>query len=206
MALVMARLAAPHPTLMEQAQAAGFMIGGEPLAVDLADTLVMVSDPNTDLLSDKEACQRFWRLQGRRLPDGWTIPSLADTREIRDAIRRLLDLRLSGRRLDSKALHVVNRVSGSVAFTLEGVSRSGSLHRLERYRANRAQDLALGTAARSAIELLADESDIARLRRCANPNCSMLFVNGDARRQWCTPNICGNRARVARHYHRHRRT
>jgi predicted RNA-binding Zn ribbon-like protein len=40
------------------------------------------------------------------------------------------------------------------------------------------------------------------LRRCANPTCSMLFVAPNARRIWCTANICGNRTRVARHYER----
>ncbi|WP_139810547.1 CGNR zinc finger domain-containing protein, partial [Mycobacterium avium] len=42
--------------------------------------------------------------------------------------------------------------------------------------------------------------------RCANPDCSMLFLATNPRRSWCTANICGNRARVARHYHRRTHT
>jgi predicted RNA-binding Zn ribbon-like protein len=151
-----------------------------------------------------QACRQFWSLEGPRLPEGWAIPSLADTRELRDAIRVLLDSALSNRPLDPKALKVINRVSGEVTTTLAARNVSGSLQGEERWRARRRADLALGAAARSAIEVLGDPGQLGHLRRCANPNCSMLFVNGDARRVWCTPNICGNRTRVARHYQRHR--
>jgi predicted RNA-binding Zn ribbon-like protein len=30
----------------------------------------------------------------------------------------------------------------------------------------------------------------------------MLFIATDARRKFCTQNICANRVRAARHYHR----
>ncbi len=55
----------------------------------------------------------------------------------------------------------------------------------------------------SLIDLLTGPG-LGRLRRCQNPACSMLFVASDARRKFCTQNICANRTRVARHYRRHR--
>jgi predicted RNA-binding Zn ribbon-like protein len=61
---------------------------------------------------------------------------------------------------------------------------------------------ALAAIAREAIDLLSSPDRLARLRRCANPTCSMLFLAENKRRQWCTANICGNRTRVARHYER----
>jgi predicted RNA-binding Zn ribbon-like protein len=42
-----------------------------------------------------------------------------------------------------------------------------------------------------------------RLRACPAPRCVRYFVQDHARQQWCKPS-CGNRARVARHYHRRR--
>lgn len=54
----------------------------------------------------------------------------------------------------------------------------------------------VGTAVRKPRERLG------LLRRCANPTCSMLFLAENKRRKWCTSNICGKRARVARHYER----
>jgi predicted RNA-binding Zn ribbon-like protein len=200
----MARSPAPASTpSLDAAQAAGFPLGGEPLAVDLADTLVTVVDAPADLLSDSAASRRFWALQGPRLPDGWEAPSLSATRELRDAVRQLLDAAHAGARLDPRALDVVNRASAGAPTTPEAVQGTAGLALSHRWHAAESAALPLAAAARSAIEILTDAASVERLRRCANPGCSMLFLNGDARRQWCTPNICGNRARVARHYHRH---
>lgn len=200
----MVRSSVPRVQLPEEAQAAGFVVGGEPLAVDLADTIVTVTEPPSDLLADEEACERFWAVQATRLPDGWATPPLAATRRLRNAIRSLLDSSHSGQPHDPEALAILNRVSQAASTTVQVASGGRGLQMVERWSARKPSDLALGAAARSAIRVLTDPAELARLRRCANPNCSMLFVNGDARRQWCTPNICGNRARVARHYRRHR--
>jgi predicted RNA-binding Zn ribbon-like protein len=32
----------------------------------------------------------------------------------------------------------------------------------------------------------------------------MLFLPAHPRRRWCSPQLCGNRVRVARYYRRHR--
>jgi predicted RNA-binding Zn ribbon-like protein len=47
--------------------------------------------------------------------------------------------------------------------------------------------------------------DRERLRRCDGPGCVLFFVATNPRRRWCSPAICGNRVRVARHYDRHQR-
>lgn len=61
----------------------------------------------------------------------------------------------------------------------------------------------LGAAlARAAIDFLAGP-DRARLRACTAPRCVRYFLKGHGRQEWCKPS-CGNRARAARHYHRHR--
>jgi predicted RNA-binding Zn ribbon-like protein len=206
----MARPPAPESTTtLATAQSAGFVVGGEPLAVELADTVVMVGEPPTDLLNDEEACRRFWELQASRLPEGWGVPSLAATRRLRDAIRQLLDSALHDQLRgaeDPAALQTVNSMS-SRAQTVSEVRVVGKeLRRVETWKARTPGDLAIAAAARSVIAILTEPAERQRLRRCTNPRCSMLFINGDSRRRWCTPNICGNRARVARHYQRHRRT
>jgi predicted RNA-binding Zn ribbon-like protein len=206
----MARPPAPESaTTLEVAQAAGFMVGGEPLAVELADTLVMVSEPPTDLLSDEEACRRFWELQAARLPEGWGVPSLTATMRLRDAIRQLLDSALPGQlgsALDRAAVQTLNSMSSRAQTISEVRLVRTELCGVETWKAKTPGDLAIAAAARSAIAILTEPAERQRLRRCTNPNCSMLFINGDCRRRWCTPNICGNRARVARHYQRHHHT
>jgi predicted RNA-binding Zn ribbon-like protein len=63
-------------------------------------------------------------------------------------------------------------------------------------------DEVLARAAREGAELV---SGIAagELRACHGPRCVLYFVKEGARREWCS-SVCGNRARVARHYRRSR--
>ena len=190
------------PTLTE-AQAAGFPVGGEPLAVDLADTVVTVGPEPHDLLTDDAVCERFWTLHAGVLPDGWAAPDLGATRQLRDAVRALLDAAQQERPFSSEDLASLNRFSGRTSVSRSLIAGAEGLTLHERWHTHDPADLALSAAARSAIELLADPEQRARLRRCASPSCSMLFVGGDRRRRFCTPNICGNRDRVARHYRRH---
>jgi predicted RNA-binding Zn ribbon-like protein len=191
------------PTLAD-VQATGFPMGGENLAIDLADTLVTVTTPPTDLITDQAASDRFWTLHGDVLPEGWALPAAADTRRLRDAIRTLLDAAQQRAVLDPAALETVNATSALARLSATVALRDGNAAFRERWHYDDAVDLALASAARSAIDVLTDPALRANLRRCASPTCSMLFVTGDARRRWCTPNICGNRDRVARHYRRRR--
>ncbi|WP_399881562.1 CGNR zinc finger domain-containing protein [Streptomyces sp. BBFR51] len=47
--------------------------------------------------------------------------------------------------------------------------------------------------------------DRQRLRACHAPRCVRYFLKEHPRQEWCKPS-CGNRARVARHEERHKRT
>ena len=51
--------------------------------------------------------------------------------------------------------------------------------------------------------LLADPA-AGRVRGCEGPGCLLLFLPAHPRRRWCSPDLCGNRVRVARHYRRHK--
>ncbi|MDG4824489.1 CGNR zinc finger domain-containing protein [Asanoa sp. WMMD1127] len=183
-------------------QRAGFPMGGEPLiALDLVDTKMLVTDPPQDLIPDEATASAWWRVQSPRLPAG-PPPDLADTRRLRTAIRDLFDAHLAGRTPAADSLAAVNTAAAAVPTSL-GLIAAGDGYREEtRWHTEHGGNAALAATARGAIELLADETRLTRLRRCASPTCSMLFLAETTRRQWCTPNICGNRARVARHYRR----
>jgi predicted RNA-binding Zn ribbon-like protein len=62
---------------------------------------------------------------------------------------------------------------------------------------------ALATLARSAIELIAGPA-LPRIRNCANPTCSLMFIDHSrpGRRRWCSMEGCGNRAKTARYRQR----
>jgi predicted RNA-binding Zn ribbon-like protein len=71
-----------------------------------------------------------------------------------------------------------------------------------RRSAGTGQEAALSWIAEEAV-LLFTGPDADQLRACPGPGCVLYFVRAHPRREWCSA-VCGNRARVARHYQRHR--
>jgi predicted RNA-binding Zn ribbon-like protein len=194
------------PTLADM-QRAGFTMGGEPLvALDLADTLMTVADPQIDLLEASDRSATWWNLEGARLPDG-PAPTTAATHRLRAAIRDLFDAHLEGRTARATSIEDVNAAAAAAPTSPRVVATEQGQRVETRWHTEQGGNAALAAIAREAIELLATPDRLQRLRRCANPECSMLFLAENARRQWCASNVCGNRARVARHYERtHRPT
>jgi predicted RNA-binding Zn ribbon-like protein len=49
--------------------------------------------------------------------------------------------------------------------------------------------------------------DATRIRRCANPECVLVFhdTSKGGKRRWCDMALCGNRAKATAHYRRRRR-
>lgn len=187
-----------QPSLAD-VQRAGFPVGGEPLvALDLADTLITVTDPHTDLLSDQERAAAWWAVQAPRLPEG-PVPDPAATRRLRGAIRDVLDARLEGRAPRDTSVEDLNAAVAAVP-TSARLLADGTAE--TRWHTEHGGNAALAAIAGEAILLLADGDRLPRLRRCANPACSMLFLAERRSRQWCASNVCGNRVRVARHYER----
>ena len=62
---------------------------------------------------------------------------------------------------------------------------------------------ALSSVARDAVDLFAGP-EAGRVRECANPRCSLLFVDNSrpGRRRWCSMERCGNRDKTARYRRR----
>lgn len=63
----------------------------------------------------------------------------------------------------------------------------------------------LAQLADAGVNLLADPS-AQKIRACEGPRCRMLFLPAHPNRRWCSPRLCGNRARVARYYQRQHAT
>ncbi|MFD9258937.1 CGNR zinc finger domain-containing protein, partial [Streptomyces sp. NPDC059538] len=57
--------------------------------------------------------------------------------------------------------------------------------------------------AEAAAELLTDPR-VGQVRECEAHDCVLLFLPAHPRRRWCVASACGNRARVARYYARHK--
>lgn len=172
-----------------------FTVVGEGLAVDLADTELLAVSPKLDLLATEEDNEKFWDLHAGQVPVGTSIPAAGATRRLRSAVRALLDARVRGEHPEPWAVEDVNAAAAAVPTSLRmDIAFSQEI----RWHYDQGGNAALAAVARSAIELVTGPH-ASQLRRCAAEDCSMLFVATNSRRQWCTPNLCGNRARVARH-------
>jgi predicted RNA-binding Zn ribbon-like protein len=181
----------------DEVREAGFVVAGEPLAVDLANTVKYAVTPSRDLLAEPGRNGAFWGLESGRLPIESAVPSLESSQFLREAIRSLLDSQLAKTEAPRWALDRVNSVADSVRTTPRLVPGDNAFHSELVWQTTDGDAAALAAVARSAIDLLAGGS-AARLRQCASPTCSMLFVATNRKRIWCTADGCGNRQRVAR--------
>jgi predicted RNA-binding Zn ribbon-like protein len=183
-----------------------FRLLGEPLAVDLVNTLIAPTFGG-DLVATPGQVVEWLRAEADRLPaDALEPPEVERLAALRHALRALFDAALDGTAPPPAPLRTVNAASLAATPYVElDWTAGGGPQAHARGGLGQGGDpgiLLLAEIARSGIQLLGG-SDRNRLRRCEGPDCTLLFVATNRRRRWCAPHLCGNRVRVARH---HRRT
>ena len=182
---------------------------GEPLAVEFANTRFIHRDSEHDALSDPGQLAEWLRRVSDRLPlapseqelDAVGPGELTRARELRDALRTLLQAAAGEASFDAGSVEILNRAVRNAPqwpeLSLEPLPQT-----VQR-SATSGIDAALGSIAREAIELLGDDRR-RRVRACAAPGCVLYFVKDHPRRACCSAR-CSNRMRSARHYARHGR-
>lgn len=133
---------------------------------------------------------------------------LAQARLLRDALRLLAEARTAADQDGQETAPADQDVTAAIA-TVNAMAAAG--HRPPRigWRDGRLiaevapaePRVALAAIAVQAISLLTDPDS--PLRACHGPGCVLFFCRDHPRREWCSAG-CGNRARAARHYRRHR--
>jgi predicted RNA-binding Zn ribbon-like protein len=131
---------------------------------------------------------------------------LAEAKLLRDSLRRLAAFSTDDPRpaaqspVDSvdDAVAAVNRVVTHRPHA-QLVLRDGRLHRGHPSPTSPTR-VALAELAHDSIDLLTGPT-ATKLRTCLAPRCVRYFVRSHPRREWCSE-VCGNRARAARHYRR----
>lgn len=175
---------------------------GEPLAIDLANTVMVVREgQEVDLLRTPGDLRRWLALERERLGGcAFALAHLEEIRALRDAVRGVLSASAEGAAPPPEAVERMNAASAAAPVAPRLLAGSdGELEVDERSVAPDPLARLLGRLARSAMVLLTgDERE--RLHLCNAPSCGMLFLGS---RQWCCA-ACGNRARAARHYRRTR--
>src|SRR5437588_507389 len=173
-----------------------FLLLGEPLAVDLVNTLVPPSFGG-DLVATPERVVEWVQAEAERLPaDALQPPGVTPLAVLRHALRALLEAALDGTTPSPALLRTVNAASRAGAQYVElDWTAGGRPHARPRGGLRWRGDpgvLLLAEIARSGIQLLGG-SDRRRLRRCEGPDCTLLFVATNRQRRWCAPHLCGNR-------------
>jgi predicted RNA-binding Zn ribbon-like protein len=181
---------------------------GEPMPIELMNTLWADRGGPHDALGTVEDL------------DGWlaavTIGSepadpdlLAQFRELRGALRVLAAEATHDSR--QHALAAAPDHAAAVATLNRASARTPSWAELDWAAAEpELRSVSSGTVAASMLSHLAElgvrlfaAPDRPELRACQGPGCVLYFARNHPRREWCSAG-CGNRARVARHYARHR--
>lgn len=184
---------------------------GEPLAIDLANTVMVVrpteagdlaedGGDEVDLLHAPADLRHWLSAEGERLA-GFEIDEAADlgaVRALREAVRALLGAVTVGRELPPDAIAALNEASAASPAAPRLSVGTGGVARADFAQGGGAAVL-LAAVARSAIELLTSIPE-GELRICRAPSCGMFYLGA---RRWCC-SACGNRARAARHYRRRR--
>ena len=173
-------------------------------ALEFLNTHELESGHLVDRLMEPADASRWFVEQGvLHEPDGrgWVEKDLARVREIRDALREVVDAVVEDRHPDQGALELVNRALEAGASPR--VELDGRTVRIgHRHAASPVDDALASLAAPIVGELASGKPD--RFRTCANDTCRWTFYDASptGRRRWCDMKTCGNRAKAARHRQR----
>jgi predicted RNA-binding Zn ribbon-like protein len=208
---------------MASDHAKGAPVMGEPLPVEFMNTIWADRAGIHDALGTEEDARSWLRSVSPRLaPSGDDLGSwlerpadfpatLEQLRLLRDAMRRLAAEQTADPRerasspvvdLDD-ALATVNNAAAAAPHWSRLHWHPGAGLRRETHTAAGPEAAMGGILAEQAVDLFSSET-VGQLRACLGPGCVLYFVKQHQRREWCSA-ACGNRARAARHYQRHRR-
>lgn len=175
---------------------------GEPIAVELANSLYGDGDDRVDLLGTP-GLAGLWLAHAALpvpFPERPAAGDLERLRELRDAVRTLIDAAIDGGPPPTEADTTVNRTvrRAPPAAQLAG---GGAGPVVVAWAYGQGVDAALGALAHEAVVLLGTAATSQRLRRCRAPGCGLAFVQHHGRRRWCHDS-CGHRVRQAAYQRR----
>lgn len=174
-------------------------LGGR-LWIDLVNTRPVLGSPPepVDLIATPADFARWTALAGIGAPGE---ADHARSHKLRAAFDTLFETMSAGGPPEGAALDTVERSLADVRLGLDLVHSEDGLKVVERLDGGPLDALAVDFAR------FVCDYEAPRLKRCANPTCSMVFYDQgkNNRRRWCTMSLCGNRDKVARFRSRHGR-
>jgi predicted RNA-binding Zn ribbon-like protein len=175
---------------------------GEPLALDLVNTVASLPGGEVDLLDSADDLRAWLAAEWARLDITDGQIDLSAIRILRAHITRAVEAAREGTPPPPEALRAITDAQRN-APAYQELGWNGQTIAVTTRRPGNATAVLLAQLAEAAATLLASPA-IGLVRRCEGPGCRMLFLPAHPRRRWCSPATCGNRARVARYYQRHK--
>lgn len=175
---------------------------GEPLAVDVANTVRRRGMTYVDLWRTGDDVVTWARLQHGRVPvpEGPAVEArLDDLRAARDDVFAVLLATASGVRLPEDVTARVNERARAFVVVRQLTDTAGHVEAHAVDPTNPVDEL-IGRCTGAAIDLVGG-ADHAEVGFCDAPSCGQFFMRERPNRRWCGP-ACGARARVARHARR----
>lgn len=199
----MPRVSATPPAATADPMLAFPFIGGRP-CLDFVATLGRRYGTPVERLPDPAALARWIGEAGLSTATGAdgepvraTAGDLAQAHTLREAVHRLVRAAMDGVPPDPADAALVNEEAARPDLAPQ-LDESAMPQPPLRWKAERVAPAALATVARDAV-LLVTGPLLARVKKCENPDCSLLFLDDSQarRRRWCSMDRCGNLAKVA---------
>ncbi|WP_369230256.1 ABATE domain-containing protein [Streptomyces sp. R21] len=197
----MPRVSATPPASAADPMLAFPFIGGRP-CLDFVATLGRRHATPLERLPDPDALARWIDEAGLSTSAGdepvrVTARDLTGARTLREALYRVVRAAMDGTAPDPADVDRVNEEAARPDLAPQ-LAESAYPQPPLRWKADRAAPAALATVARDAV-LLVSSPLLTRVKKCENPECSLLFLDDSQarRRRWCSMDRCGNLAKVA---------
>lgn len=182
---------------------------GEPLAVELANTLYESPDETIDFLATSEWIvawfDRAVATSPARLPRRLDRSQVDAVRAVRNAVHMALTaVSNPGLPAPVEAVSTLNRYCGAVPCRYQLTWPQDRPPTAHVTPSGRGFDAAIAFVSIECVAFIAG-ADLANVRRCDGPGCPMFFVQRHHKRRFCHDG-CAHRARQARYYRNHHPT
>ncbi|MCB2425579.1 CGNR zinc finger domain-containing protein [Methylophaga pinxianii] len=176
-----------------------YIFVGNNLSIDFINTEVKGKGGLIDLLRSENDVME-WLEQANIEADLRQGVELDELLQFRAKARHALNQIIDDERLDEVSITSFNDYlkNYKTHYQLEVSSEGYQLNNHKNYSST--ADL-IGLFAYELANLLASDQRL-HLKRCLNPDCVLMFVDNSRshKRRWCSMDICGNRAKVSKHY------
>lgn len=197
----------------------GFLFLGNHLALNFLNTRPLINGVPAELLADWEAVAR-WAAAARLIGTSSVAAIAQQPRDDAEADRALCDLQTFREELRAVITAVENKASLPEGFVehVNQLSHRYPLYSLlesgpdlqysytRSYTFDWTEPGSLFAPVADAVSRLLVDEDLTRVRKCQSPTCVLHFLDTSKNRtrNWCSMQMCGNRAKVGAYARRQR--